>query len=283
MSRYSLDKVAQLYQTRGVVCADIAWDLDNDLEYDVESDDADMRKQAKQFQKSGLTKLYASENLALIDGRYPAGQLLDRTIELCAQLDFDDLHVRLHLGGGSYGFADALSLMSSELMRGMMHEGDQLYIQPLSYFQLFHIRFETDSGVAYPIEQWRVVQCIRALQLRLSDIETRTEVTVKPGRVYRAVNGALILMCSDPDCDDGLVGRIINPDVLKLSWSGEFTYDRSGAVIGLEDVPFLPMHPDMVFSIQEDLGIDLPPVDQFTFALGSGGWDEDGNEGDEEE
>ena len=260
MQKYSIESVAKLYKSKGRVVASLTWDRDDDISNDLNSSDPEMRKQAKKFAKTGLTEAYANENIEYIREQYDESSGTKKKKKLSLTLDLETLKASFSLGGGDYSFSDALALFSVEGLKSMLNSsGGGMYLQAKSYLQISNIAFEAEDGNAYRIESWTLVKSIHNLDYHLSSLQKRKRIAVKENKLYQSINGEVFLINPKEQWgyDNQPTGKLITSGAPKVSWFDDFTFDKNGAVANLEEVEFLPMHPDMTYSLQREIEIDL--------------------------
>jgi hypothetical protein len=271
MIHYSLDYVSEIFNSTGRIAADLTWDIDGDLEYDLSSDDPDMRKAAKKHQKSGLTLAYAKENLNYIKNEYNSGRASEKTGPLSYDLDFNADRVVFSFSRENDSDPDFQTTLFAFKNGGfnLNDNGAEIYIQGLSYFQIANIRFEANNGTKHHSRDWRLIESVRQLSTFYEDLKNRAPVFPEPNSLYMSVCGSVIYVAQRSDASDEMTGRIVSGVESKLGSGDDLTFDATGLVTDVDDVSFLPMHPDSIFSLKSEVMKNLPLMTTPLFAYGS--------------
>lgn len=249
MSKYTTKVVESLFASRGKIEMEVAWDFDDCIQYDIDSDDKDIKKKAKAFAKSGLTEGYFNENIEYFN---------DQLVMLISKLnlgfkplikgDFESRSVTLTLGE-SATFSDYLYLFSSGASDLNINEGSEVYIQCKLYFQFVGILFVTEDSEEYSADDWTVLTAIHRMNNYLPQLNSFKPIEVKKNSLYKSINGALVFIGAASSSSDEYLGELITRKSEKLYWRDQLEYSKDGRVIDLDVPDYLPHHPDSIFNL----------------------------------
>jgi hypothetical protein len=124
----------------------ISWDMDGDIEHDLQSDDDEMRKFARAVKKSGLTKQYAEKNLSFLIESLGSG-----ASDFVVTLNFPARQIEISRKRGNLSFEEARKTLVGGSLN-INESSGKAYVQLYSYFQLTEISFVGAGGESKEID-----------------------------------------------------------------------------------------------------------------------------------
>ena len=252
-----LEQFPSLLDQPAKLGVNLVWDLDGDVEHDLDSDDDEMKAEAERFSESGPSIEDFSNNLIELENQLKqASEALGLTTEwkvLGDNAAMDNIQV---LASPELTMRNYMMLFSTPSGRGvnLNGNGDVIYVQLLTYCQLTGINLRMESGESWPIEHWKSISALNALALSCDRLANRKVSRVKENTVYKTSNGALVFIKPESlwsgACPTGL---LINCHDLYMGYGNNISYTPTGEVADLESVAGLAQHPNISFSLYEEI------------------------------